>query len=214
MTITEIALLRLSSGITVEDATLHANLARAKEVMQDYTGNTFLYLQQTEDPSLIYIIGEWESLDEHMNHFIPSVDNQALLELLKDQLSVEWLMHADVSHADLPLPKSAPEMDKARRGELVFSIARHMVKDGQKEEFGRTFGANKQYLQGFITEGKMGGGWRVDKEDGKEEWVLLCPYTSVQQHYDFAKTPEFEKYGLIREHIDGAEIKHAKLLYV
>ncbi|KAH7414551.1 hypothetical protein DE146DRAFT_38963 [Phaeosphaeria sp. MPI-PUGE-AT-0046c] len=215
MTITEIALLRLAPGITLGDATLRSNLAHAEEVMQNYTGKTFHYLQQTEDPSCIYIVGEWESLDQHMKHFIPSDGNQALLVLLKDQLSVEWLLHADVSHADLPLPRSKSAIDKAIGGELIFSIARHMVKDGQKEEFQRTFVANRQYLQGFLTEGIMGGGWRIDKEEeGKEEWVLLCPYTSVQQHYDFAKTPEFERYGLIREHMDGAEIKHAKILDV
>lgn len=212
MPITEIALLRLASGTPIDDAILRKNLAHAKAIMQSYTGNTFYYFQQTEDPSYIYIVGEWESLDQHMNHFIPSADNQSLLESLKDQLSVDWLIHADVPHANLPLPNSPTDIEKALRGDVVWSIARHMVKDGKKDDFHRTFEANKHYLQNFITEGTMGGGWRVDCEDGKEEWVLMCPYTSVQQHYEFAKTGEFEKYGLIREWIEGAEIKQVKLL--
>ena len=103
-------------------------------------------------------------------------------------------------------------MAKARRGELVWSIGRHFVKEGKKEEFHHTFQTNGQYLQDFITEGTIGGGWRADKENDKEEWVLLCPYTSVEQHLDFAKTDGFQKYAQIKEYIDGAEIKHAKLL--
>jgi quinol monooxygenase YgiN len=212
MRITEIALLRMLPGINADDANLRTNLAQAKRVMEKYTGNTFYYFQQTEDPSFIYIIGEWESLDQHMNHFIPSADNQAMLNLLKDQVTVEWLLHADVPHAELPLPKTKAEMAEAHKGETVFSVGRHFVKEGQKEDFQRTFDANKGYLQDFITEGKLGGGWRVDKVDGKEEWVLICPFTSIEQHFDFATTEGFQKYVQINDHIDGAEIKHIKLL--
>jgi quinol monooxygenase YgiN len=214
MTVTEVALLRVKPETTVGDPKLRFNLAHAKDIMQKYTGNTFYYFQQTEDPTYIYIIGEWESLDQHMNHFIPSADNQALLALLEDQLSVEWLLHADVSHTDLPLPKTGAEISKARSGELTISIGRHFVKDGQKEKFIKTFEANKGCLQDFITKGTMGGGWRIDKEGGKEEWFLISPYTSVEQHLEFAKSEGFQKYAQIKDHIDGADIKHAKLLYI
>jgi quinol monooxygenase YgiN len=214
MTITEIALLHLTSSATIEDVTLRSVLAQAKAVMQDYTGNTFYYFQQIEDPSYVYIFGEWESLDQHMNHFIPSAANQALLESLKDKVAVHWLLHANVSHADLPLPKSDDEMAEARRGELVLSVARHFVKEGKKQTFQETSEAKKHYLQDYITKGTMGGGWRIEVEGGKDEWVLLCPYTDVQEHLDFAKTEAFEHYAQIREYIDGAEIKHVKLLDV
>jgi heme-degrading monooxygenase HmoA len=212
MTITELALLRLSPNVTIEDANLRANLSHAKTAMQEYTGRVFYYFQQTEDPTLVYVVGEWESLDQHMNGFIPSEQNQALLGSLKDSMSVEWLLHADVPHAELPLPKSDAERAKALRGESVISIARHFVKPGAKGAFQQTFESNKQHLQDYLTEGTMGGGWRIDRNDGEKEWVLVCPYSSVQQHMDFAETAGFEKYGRIREHMDGAEIKHAKLL--
>jgi heme-degrading monooxygenase HmoA len=212
MTITEIALLHLASSITVENANLRSALARAKAVMEGYTRNNFYYFQQIEDPSYIYIFGEWESLDQHMNHFIPGAENQALLELLKDRMTVDWLLHANVSHADLPLPKTDAELAKACSGEVVLSVARHFVKEGEKKLFEGRFEANKHYLQDYITEGTMGGGWRIDTEGGKDEWVLLCPFRDVQQHLDFAKTESFEHYGQIREYIDGAEIKHVKLL--
>jgi quinol monooxygenase YgiN len=212
MPITEIALLHLAPGVVAENVNLRTNLSHAKTVMQNFTNHTFYYLQQTEDPAYIYIIGEWESLDQHLNQFIPSVDNQAVLESLKDVLTVDWLEHIDASHANLPLPKDEAQLKAAQCGELIWSIARNFVKEGEKLVFQETFDANKHYLQDHVTEGTIGGGWRIDKEDQKQEFVLFCPWKGVQQHLDFGKTEAFQKYAQIREHMDGAEIKHAKLL--
>jgi heme-degrading monooxygenase HmoA len=212
MAITEIALLQLSPGVTSIHADLRTKLTRAKEIMQDYTGRTFYYFQQCEDPSYFYVVGEWESLEQHMNVYIPSEANQALLKSLGEELSVVWLLHIDTPHAALPLPKTDVDKAKARNGELVISVVRHFIKDGESEKFQQTFESHKDHLQNYLTEGMMGGGWRIDKKDGKDEWVLLCPFKSVQQHTDFASTDEFEKYGQIRDHIDGAEIKHGVLL--
>ncbi|KAH8711869.1 hypothetical protein GQ44DRAFT_752481 [Phaeosphaeriaceae sp. PMI808] len=203
MAITKLALLRLSAGFTLEDTALRAKLANAKKTMEDYTGFTFYFFQQFEDPAYIYVIGEWDSLDQHMNHFIPSQENQALLDDLKVELSVEWLQHIDVSHTELPLPKSDEERTKACRGELVISLVRHLIKSGKKENFQQTYEENKHHLQDALTEGTMGGGWRIDEDDDQKEWVLLCPYTS---------TDGFQKYGQIRRYIETVEIKHARLV--
>lgn len=208
MTITELALLHLSPDVAINNASLRSKLAHAKSVMQNYTNKTFYYLQQVEDPTYIYIIGEWESLYQHMNGFIPSGENQALLESLKDQLSVDWLLHIDVSHAMLPLPGASATTQK----NPVYAIVRHFVKDGERALFQQSFETEKHHLQGFITEGTIGGGWRIDKESDKEEWILLSPWTDVEQHHAFAETDGFVKYGRIREYIDGAEIQHARIL--
>lgn len=212
MSVTEIALLRLPSNVGINDAQLRSKLVHAKKVMQGFTGRSFYYFEQIEDTSNVYIVGEWESVDQHMNIFIPSEANRALLEALKDDLIVEWLLHVDVSHDRLPLPQSEGDEAKALRGEAVISVVRHFIKTGEKAKFQRSFEENKQYLQEFLTGGALGGGWRIDRENGKDEWVLLCPWTSVKQHGDFVNTPGFEKYGQIRGYLDGAEIKHAKLL--
>ncbi|KAJ4367341.1 hypothetical protein N0V83_006922 [Neocucurbitaria cava] len=214
MVVTELALLHLSSGLTIENDDLRSKLTHAKSVMQNYTNRTFYYLQQIEDPSYIYVVGEWDSLDQHKNHFIPGQENQAVLESLKDMVTVDWLLHIDTSHAKLPLPKTNTDKDKAQNGKLVWSIGRHFLKDGEKGSFQQTFNANEHYLQDFVTEGTVGGGWRVDKSNNVEEFVLLCPWTRVEQHSDFANTEGFAKYGQIREHIAGAEIKHARLVSI
>jgi quinol monooxygenase YgiN len=214
MPLTELALLHLTPRTTIDNAALRSKLSHAKTVMQNYTGRTFYYMQQTEDPSCIYIIGEWDSLNQHVNHFIPSSDNQALLESLKDDLTADTrLEHLDVAHADLPLPTSAAQREQARRGEIVWGIVHHNVKTGEKQQFLDSFHANKEYLQEFVTEGRIGGGWCVGNEGSEEEvFVLVIPWKSVQQHEEFGRSDGFQKYVRITEFIDGADIKHAKLL--
>ncbi|ORY13538.1 hypothetical protein BCR34DRAFT_265664 [Clohesyomyces aquaticus] len=204
MTITEIALLRLSLNISADDSSLRSKLTHAKDVMEGYTGRRFYYLQQVEDPKLLYIIGEWESLDQHMNGFIPSADNQALLECLKDNLSVEWLHHIDAPHSALPLPTADGEP-------CFWSIGRHFIKPGQKEKFKETFENTKQHVQDLVTKGTIGGGWRMETEE-LDEFVLFTPWTDVEQHQAFAKTDGFKEYFKITEYLDHADIKHAKLL--
>lgn len=99
--------------------------------------------------------------------------------------------------------------------EQVVGITRHFVKAGEKEKFTELFEENRSYLQDYVTEGKIGGGWRVESGEGEnEEFVLLCPWKEVRQHEEFAETKGFEKYGVIREVLKGAEIKHARLVEV
>ena len=212
MTLTELALLRLLPSTTADHASLKAKLANAKAVMEKYTGRTFYILQQIEDPIFLYVIGEWESLKQHMDGFIPSAENQALLEELKNDLTVEWMFHVDAPHAALPLPTLKKSGDGSQAGSHVLSIGRLFIKADDKDKFQETFDTNKHYLQVYLTEGSVGGGWRFDKDDGKEEFAIITPWTDVEQHLSFAKTEDFEKYAQIKPFLDGAEIKHAKLM--
>lgn len=239
MTITEIALLHISDGVSPSHASFHAKLAEAKKVMQDHTGRVFYWMQQIEDPRNIYVIGEWDSLDHHMQGFIPSPENQKLLQLLKEEISVKWLVHIDAPHAGLPLPKNSKEKEEAVKNGRVYSIGRHIVKDGDESQFKKTFEDNKHYLQDYVTEGTIGGGWRVEKEYRSgylqdfvsesadvneidslwkakdrlpEEFILWRPWKNVDQHYSFKHAAGSQDYALIRNSLYGADIKHAKIM--
>ena len=216
MPITELALLHLTPGTTIEDAALRSKLSHAKTVLQNYTGRTFYYMQQTEDPSCIYVIGEWDSLDQHLNDFIPSADNQALLESLKDAITVDSnLEHLDVSNAELPLPTTQAQLEQARRGELVWSIVHCNVKADERHRFLDAFNEELRFLQGHINElkGKTGRGWCVNgKGDKGNVSVALCPWKSVEQHLGFGKTEGYAEVGDIGDFVDEIDVKHAKLL--
>jgi hypothetical protein len=57
----------------------------------------------------------------------------------------------------------------------------------------------------------IGGGWRVDKQGDKEEFVMLCK--EVDQHLKFVKT-HYLVYALTKEYVDSVEIKHGRTLTV
>ncbi|KAF2497918.1 hypothetical protein BU16DRAFT_580486 [Lophium mytilinum] len=220
MTITELALLRLLPPTTSTTPSLLSALANAKTVMESYTHHRFHILQQVEDPTLLYILGEWDSLTQHMEGFIPSATNQALLTSLHGIVEVVSLTHYDVPLTQLPVPDAVEK--KGRRGngngKGVVSIARHFVKAGQKGKFEEAFEANKGELQEYVAPGVCGWGWRVDREkeeEGqgeREEFVLFSPWESVDAHVGFGKTEAFERYAGFREWIDGADVKHARVL--
>jgi heme-degrading monooxygenase HmoA len=199
MPVTKFALLRIKSPTTIDALPLREGLRKAKSAMETFTGNKFYYLQQVEDPSYVYILGEWASLKQHYDEWIPSQENKDLLEALKDELDVEWLSHLDVPVAQIPL--DAP----------ILSIGRHFIKQSTRDAFENCFQTKRKFLDAFVTEGNTAGGWKVDDGRDGEEFVLFAPWKEVQQHMDFAKDDGFEEYATIREFVASAGIKHVKV---
>lgn len=211
MAVTELACLRLKpeQGLSPE---LLAKLATAKWVMEKASGFNFHYYHCVESPGLVFIIGAWPSIEFHMLDFIPSQANQDLLGLLKDEVVVEWMFHLNIDQTKRCLP-----LHRA-----VVAIGRHFIKDNERDHFQKTFDENKHYLESFIGGEELAvGGYRLDKgfdpsleAEPKEEFVLFTTWHDVEQHGEFAKTDGFEKYAQIRDHLAGADIKHAVRLDV
>jgi len=216
MPITELALLHLTPGMTLTSPTLRTNLSHAKTVLQNYTNRTFYYMQQISDPSCIYVVGEWDSLDQHMNDFIPSADNQALLESLKDYITVDSnLEHLDVPNAELPLPRGEEELERARRGEQVWSITHYTIKGGKREAFEVQIREMKEKLDRtyFSGEGGIGGGWCVGKKEGEDDvFVTLFAWRTVAEYELFGKGKEREASAYTGECVERNDVKHVRLL--
>ncbi|KIW73766.1 hypothetical protein PV04_01859 [Phialophora macrospora] len=212
MSVTELGRLALQPGTEASSPDLLMNLAKAKDAMMNASGSEFWYYHCVEDPKVIFILGSWPSVEFHMQEFIPGQLNQELLALLKDQIIVDWMFHLDIDQSTHSLPLSRD----------VITIARHFITDGDKEAFNRTFEANAFELESFVGKEHMVGGWRIDigydpsaeGENRKDEFVLFTAWDRVENHGEFANTEGFQKYSQIRNHLDGAEIKHAKLLQV
>lgn len=207
MAVTELACLRLASEKSPSPDLLE-KLAKARSVMEKASGYEFHYYRCIENPELIYIIGAWPSVDIHMQEFIPSPANQDLLAILKDDIAVEWMFHLDIDQTKHKLPLHRPTV----------GIVRHFIKDGQKDQFQKTFKENKHHLESFIGgEEAVVGGYRLDfgfdpsleSDRNDDEFVLFTGWNDVEQHGSFAETEGFEKYARIRDHIRGADIKHA-----
>ncbi|KAL8372461.1 hypothetical protein RB595_002000 [Gaeumannomyces hyphopodioides] len=161
MAITELALFRLSGQETL--ATMRPFLQRIKNVTETWTcrPDTVRYFQQADDARAIYLFGPWASLSEHMDGFVPSAGNQALLQENAGRLTIEAFLHFE---AEMP------------RGELGTGacVVRNFCKQGAREAgYGQTMEkAASSTLGGHAS---PVAGWRVDvpEHETMEEFVIF-----------------------------------------
>jgi hypothetical protein len=83
---------------------------------------------------------------------------------------------------------------------------------GQHSSFAGCFDQNRKYLEEYVTEGAIAGGWKLDENREGEEFVLFAPWKEVPQHLEFANTEGFKEYAKIRDYVGDADIKHVKVL--
>lgn len=210
MPVTELAILQVPETNLPFSSQLLDRLAHAKAAMEEFSGYKFFYYHCKEDPTIIYIIGCWPSVDFHMQEWIPSKENQDLLTLLGGQLTVDAMFHIGIDQTLTPVPTTAD----------VLAVERHYIKPGKRSDFEETFKNVGHHLDAFTEEKWAGAGaFRIDRDkdtDGREkdEFVLLTGWDSVERHSEFAKAQGFQEYSKIREYLEGADIKHATLLKV
>ncbi|KAF1995864.1 hypothetical protein P154DRAFT_444512 [Amniculicola lignicola CBS 123094] len=188
---TEIALLRilrpiersdLGCSTRVDSPTFQTKLALAKQKMEEFSGRKFYFLQEVEDPSHLYIIGEWDDLGRHLLEWLPSQENQSLLHLFKNDMKVEWMFHIDATHTEFAFARHAAAVRRSK--ENLLGITRFFVKPGKKHEFNKEYDRCWDWMQHCVKEGKVGGGWRIDRDGDQEEFVLITPWKNLEQHED------------------------------
>ncbi|KIM99324.1 hypothetical protein OIDMADRAFT_181654 [Oidiodendron maius Zn] len=220
MPISEITVLPLTQAIAKGNPTLPESviqsLTEAKVICEAASGYAFRIFQQIEDPSLLYIIGLWDSADAH-NIFLSAPENQKLLSLFKNNINFEgdrglttWHLDEDVFTVD---PSSGL---KSAFTAPAISYNRHFVSADKREAFISKFLDVKGILEDYTKPLKVIGGWRIEKEEAngkeREEWVLFSGFNSVDHHMAFAKTEPFEKYKQIAGFVEGFEVRHLKAI--
>ncbi|EGE04803.1 hypothetical protein TEQG_03976 [Trichophyton equinum CBS 127.97] len=172
MAITEIAVLKLRpAALTTagkpNEATI-AFLRTAKQSMEAYTGHPFYIFTQLEDPAYVYIVGNWESLTQHYDDWIPSDANQGLLESGKDLFDIAGLAHLDIDQQESGLPSGAP----------VVTLEWFHMLPAQKEEFTWAWEERvSPYLKEVTAPYLVRSGWRIDGErkiEGKEAVIMIA----------------------------------------
>jgi heme-degrading monooxygenase HmoA len=215
MAVTELATLPLTHNVTKEEPVLPdaviEKLKTARTVLEKASGYSFNYFQQVEDPSIVYLIGRWDSTAAH-GEFLPSPENQRLLEMLKDDILTEGEKKMSLWHLDaesLTLRVAGKNVLEAP----VISFNRHFVPSSKKEGFSRKFAEVNGLLEGFTEPFAVSGGWRIEKDtEEKDEWALFSGFESVDHHFQFAKTEDFIKYRDIVEFMEGFDLKHFKAI--
>lgn len=151
MPVLELALLSLPTTENIESqiATIGPTLARAKTAMEAHAKlpGAFRYLQSTRSPEKLYVLGEWDSVEDHVRNFVPGEANQALLKELEGKILVDRLEHVDCG-----IERILKILEKGK-GEMV--IERWAVRGLDADA--RPGGGDFQFWK------FMPGGWRVDE---------------------------------------------------
>jgi hypothetical protein len=83
----QLAILPLTSPLSILPYPSSKNSKTAHFVLESRSGHPFFLFQQIEDPSMLYIVGKWDSVAAH-HDFLPSASNQKLLDTLKEDIAM------------------------------------------------------------------------------------------------------------------------------
>ncbi|KAH6845501.1 hypothetical protein B0I37DRAFT_417031 [Chaetomium sp. MPI-CAGE-AT-0009] len=172
-----------------------------------------VWFSQVEDPAWLLTTARWPSVAAHWD-WIRSAENERVMGELGPSIVAEdtVLFHvaggifggggAGVGGEGLGSLLESP----------VISVGRIFVKRGDRGGFEAKFEEVRGILEGYARPHLVRFGWREDVEDGNEEdeFVLVCGWDSVDQHFAFAESEGFARYGELRELIARVDLKHYK----
>ncbi|OCK85357.1 hypothetical protein K432DRAFT_377711 [Lepidopterella palustris CBS 459.81] len=197
MPVLEVCQLRLKDNISATDEVLLKNLSAVRSIIK--TNSQFYHC--LEDPTRIYILGIWPTLEAHQA-FLASAEKEDILGIQDDQLEFQWMIHMGLdSMASLPL--DAP----------VMAIARLFIKDGgHADAYARLVANHRSLIVDATKPYKVVDGWRCDLEPGKHEALMFTGWESVEAHKAFTAKAreENEEYATVRDHYEGMEVRHAR----
>ncbi|KAK5462742.1 hypothetical protein LTS15_002454 [Exophiala xenobiotica] len=171
MAIIELAHISLKNGLTASDATLKKNLKEVKR--------TLFYTQIDDDRTDMFVIGAWESKDQHQHGFDGSPQQDEILDLIKEQMSIDWMHYMDVEQSRIPL--NAP----------VLAILKTVHnEDVQKPEFDNEFAAATSTTLG-VGGSRHGAvtAWNIPKDDKEDAAVAVRVHFSGWDSVDEAMGP-------------------------
>ncbi|KAJ4394771.1 hypothetical protein N0V93_003991 [Gnomoniopsis smithogilvyi] len=207
MPVTEVAILHLQPSVSLTEPSFRAKLLHTKKVMENalgIPGRHFNYYQDIKDPSVLYLLGDWQSPSEHWDRFIPSPENQQMLELLKDDLDLPRIQmyHVDVPNAKIPASAE------------VVCISWYRVRTEDKVRFEEQVVQRTQCSNDGLSQGREAvgaGGWRIEKPDefgDEEQWVHFRGRDNVEEHTRSGQTEAWKDDDHINTMVIGSEFKH------
>ena len=192
MPITELAILRLTTATYEDPTNLFKVLKHAKEVQETASGYPAYYFHQIEDPFYVYIIGSWNSVEDHMA-FLPKQENQEVLELVRSHVILSELT---MIHIDMNITNSSIF---ARN---FLNVVRYTV---DSEPSRARLSTKPIPVPAYAI-----GGWAIDEELGetlsghhREEFVLFSGW-------EHQREVEIPCPGTMFKHPQIVETKHAK----
>lgn len=197
MVIIELAHVNLLDGIKTSDPSLRQNMQKVTEVIEGYNHLKNLFYVEVEDPSVLYVIGAWESREQHQKGFCGSLAQDKILTLVKDQMNIDWMYYIDVEQSQIPI--DAP----------VLEIKRYfLAANADKQRFHEALAAGGLHLK-TQNEGLVGA-WNLPKRDGEEVlWVQFTGWRSVEDHLNAAGDDR-----VVEDMVEKIDVKHATRVHL
>jgi hypothetical protein len=203
MPVLEILQLRIKPSISPSDLSILTSLRTVRTSLAEkiHPTNSRFY-HSIEDPSLIYVLGLWDSLSKHQD-FLSSPLKTEILSPQEDLLDFSWCIHIEVDSMN-QLPLKAP----------ILSIARVKLKSGdhhvkQHEEItARYRGVLEERTRPFgVVQGR-----RVDGGEGEREDVVITGWETKEDHWAFSAglRERNEDYRGLREQWESIEVSHVR----
>ncbi len=195
MAISEIGLLRLKPSASLEDPEIQKRLADIKSHLSSFTGHEFYYFRQVQDPSLLYLLGQWESLESHYKGMHGSEEWKKGVMEMSNYFAFQWMAHYDFQLASL----------KPDAGSIM-EVRRFLMKTNARAAFDKH--AKAIETEAIGDKDSLVSGWKVDaKEDNEEYAVILVVVdaekrSALSERYDtLAQFAESSDRHLIRKFI-------------
>lgn len=169
MPFSEIGLLKINPPFSLDDGDLRKRLSALKATLADITGHPFYHLQSIHDPSIVYLLGEWQSLEQH--YTVPG--RQEFKDHLPDMtkfFALQWMAHYDFTMDDLHLP--ATDADHLEM--VLFDVDK--TKHESAAEAGK---ALIEEIQVTLEPGEaVVGGWRHEVKDDDQLAIEILRHAS------------------------------------
>lgn len=163
MTFSEISLLKLKSPFSLDDEDLCTRLTSIKAALADITGHPFYYLQSIHDSSSIYLLGEWQSLEQHYKGVQGRPDFKENLKDMMKFFDFQWMAHYDFTMDDLHIVST----DAACLEVALFSVDK-----SKRESAAAATKSSINAVQAMLSPGEaVVGGWR--HEDGDQDQFAI-----------------------------------------
>lgn len=149
MGIIELAQIQLLNGTAADSPLLLENLRQVKKVIENFSGLPTNFVADQDDKSKLYVIGGWNTVEQHSKGFSGSDGQNEILALIKDQLTITWQYYVDIDCHEVPLepsdtigiilyeikgPNRAPEEREAQQ--MIFEKVTHLGSTGSSGDVG------------------------------------------------------------------------------
>jgi heme-degrading monooxygenase HmoA len=172
MSVVEVTLLRLK-GVAPYAPALLESLSSVRGILKTQSE----FYSCIEDPTLIFILGLWPSLEAH-HEFLASPRAAEVLGPQETMLEFRWTVHMPLDAMAL-LPLDAP----------VLAVNRRQVRDEDSDAYDEERVTEEEAI--LQSSGhRVVGGWRLDAAPGTKEALLFTGWQTAEEHAAFRARPK------------------------